>query len=255
MMKAGGAETGLDRRLFALMVILALPLVLLFAAVGPIPQTPAYHELADERSLYGVPNFFNVVSNATFLVVGAIALYLCSKRAVPGAVLSWKVFFVGVLLVTFGSAYYHLQPNDARLVWDRLPMTVAFTALFSALVAEHITSVTERTVLPLALAVGISSVAWWHYWDDLRLYAWVQFGPLVALLYLMCAYPARYVHRGYLALGFGCYATAKVLEHADAEIFSVTSGAVSGHTLKHVIAALAPLCVYLMLKARSSAAP
>jgi len=222
----------------------------LFAIVGPIPQDPAYHGLADARTLLGIPSFLNVASNAAFLVVGILGLNIFTKRHIPGARHSWAVFFFGVLLVALGSAYYHLAPSDARLVWDRLPMTIAFMAAFAALVAEHVAPELEGKVLPIALAVGIASVVWWVYSGDLRLYAWVQFGPLAASVYMLVVYPARHPRRGYLAVAVLFYVLAKVLEFADGAIFSATSGAISGHTLKHLAAAGAPLCIYLMLHPR-----
>jgi len=238
--------------MLTLAAILLVPLAVLFATAGPIAQDPAYHGLADARALLGVPNFLNVATNAAFLVVGILGLTLFAKRRIPGARRSWAVFFLGVLLVTFGSAYYHLGPSDGRLVWDRLPMTIAFMAAFSALLTEHVAPESEGKVLPIALALGIASVVWWVYSRDLRLYAWVQFGPLAASVYMLVMYPARYPHRGYLAGALFLYVLAKLFEVADAAIFSATSGAISGHSVKHLAAAGAPLCVYLMLRKRAA---
>ena len=231
-------------------LLMLAPLVVMFATMGPIAQDSAYHGLADGRTLFGIPNFVNVATNVGFLVVGSLGLRLFFTARVTGATASWAVFFLGILLVAFGSSHYHLQPTHETLVWDRLPMTISLMALFSALFAEHVSPDVERKLLPVALATGIFSVVWWYYSDDLRFYAWVQFGPLAATLYMLLAYAGRYPHRGYLALGIVFYAIAKVCEFADGPIFSATAGAISGHSLKHLVAALAPLCVYLMLRAR-----
>lgn len=228
-----------------------VPLIALLVAVPPIPQDPGYHALADNRQLLGVPNFVNVASNAGFLAAGVLGLILCLRRRVEGASRSWTVFFVGTLLVAFGSAYYHWNPDSATLVWDRLPMTIAFMALFSALIAEHFRAEIERMLLRTAVVVGAASVAWWHYTDDLRLYAWVQFSPLVAIVFVLIAFPARYTHRTYLLWGLAFYGIAKAAEFGDAAIFDATAGIVSGHSLKHLLAACAPFVVYLMLESRS----
>jgi hypothetical protein len=234
---------------------MGLPLAVLLAAVPSIPQDPAYHMLADTRTLLGVPNFLDVISNAGFLIVGLLGLRLwASGRTVDGAALSWRVFFVAVLGVAFGSGYYHLNPSDSTLVWDRLPMAIAFMALFAGVVAEHLGDALERRLLVAAVAIGAASIAWWQYADDLRLYAWVQFGPFLAILYVLLACRGRYSHRYYLGLGFCTYAFAKLAELGDAAIFSATSALVSGHTLKHLFAALAPWCVYLMLARRQRGA-
>jgi hypothetical protein len=244
------------RREIALALLLGLPLAVMLSVLPPIPQDPAYHALADTRTFFGVPNFVNVASNIGFLIVGLLGLRLWrSGRSLDGAVWSWKVFFLGVLAVAFGSAYYHLSPGDRTLVWDRLPMAIAFMALFSAIVAEHLHDTLERKLLPVALAIAVASIAWWRYADDLRLYAWVQFGPFLAIVYLLVACPARYTHRHYLGFGLAAYGVAKLAELADAAIFDATSGIVSGHSLKHLVAALSPWCVYLMLKHRQRHGP
>jgi hypothetical protein len=249
------AAPRLDRRTRTLILLLFAPLALLFAAVGALPQSLEYHALADWRIFVGVPNFMNVASNVGFLIVGALGVRLCLGNDVPGAARSWLVFFVGVLLAAFGSAYYHLAPSNATLVWDRLPMAVAFMGLFSALMAEHVAPRMERKILPLAVAVGVFSVAWWHYADDLRLYAWVQFGPLVALVYVLSAYAPLYPHRRYLGAGLVFYALSKIMEYGDGAIFDATARTVSGHSLKHLIAALATFCVYVMLRKRRIGTP
>src|ERR1043166_6803997 len=102
-----------------------LPLGVLMM-LPPIPQDPAYHAFADQCTLFGVPNFANVVSNVPFLLVGIVGVVLCVQRRLAGAQLCWFGFFVGLILIAFGSGYYHLAPNNETLVWDRLPMTVAF---------------------------------------------------------------------------------------------------------------------------------
>ena len=249
-MTRSGSGTQANVRATALWALLVLPLAVLFLAAGPIAQDPAYHAFADSRALLGMAHFGNVVSNLGFLVVGAMGLRLCLHSRVAGAARSWTVFFTGTLLVSIGSGYYHLTPGDAALVWDRLPMTIAFMALFVALVSEHVRSDLEGRMLAAAIAVGIASIAWWRFTGDLRVYVWVQFTPLVAIPIVMAAYPGRYTHRSYLLYGLACYALAKAAELADTSVFAATGGVVSGHTLKHLLAALAPLFVYFMLRVR-----
>ncbi len=193
------------------------------------------------------------MSNLAFLIVGALGLRLFRTHDAGGAARSWLVFFIGAVAIAAGSAYYHWAPDDATLAWDRLPITIVFMALFSALMSEHLRPDLERVLLPVALVVGIASVAWWRYADDLRIYAWVQFAPLAIVAFLLIAYPARYTHRRYLAYGLLAYAFAKIAELGDAMIFELTAKTISGHTVKHLLAALSLFAVYLMLSRRRRA--
>jgi hypothetical protein len=233
----------------ALVALLVLPLALLFAG-DPLPQDPLYHSLADERTLFGVPNFFNVASNIAFLLAALPGLRVCLSRRRSGAWLSWAVFFGGIALVAFGSGYYHWSPDSASLVWDRLPMTLAFMGLFAALLSEHLGERRELMLLIPAVAVGIASVLWWRYTDDLRLYVWVQFAPLLALLFVLGAFPGRYTQRSRLLYGLAFYICAKLAEAYDRELYVLTSQLLSGHVLKHLLAASAALFVWNMLRSR-----
>lgn len=226
------------------------PLAVLLHAVSPIPQDPNYHALADARALFGIPHFANIASNAGFLIVGLLGLALCLGRGVAGATRSWTTCFLAVALVALGSAYYHARPDNSTLVWDRLPMAIAFMALFSAVIAEHLRPRLELVLLPLAIATGLASVIWWHYTDDLRFYAWAQFSPLAAIVFVMLAYPPRFSHRAFWVYGLIGYALAKIAEVGDHWLYAATAGAISGHSVKHLLAALAMFLVYLMLRAR-----
>jgi hypothetical protein len=245
-----GAANG-RRREIALALVLLIPLAAIMVAVPPIAQDPQYHAFADRRTIFGIPNFGNVVSNIPFVIVGVYGLGFCLRASPAGARTAWAVLFGGTLLVAFGSAYYHWAPGNATLVWDRLPMTLAFMGLFTAVVSEHAGESLERKLLVPSLVVGVASVAWWLHTDDLRLYAWVQFAPLLAIVFVLSTFPGRYTHRSYLVAGLACYAAAKVAELGDGALYAATGDAVSGHSVKHVLAALATLFVYRMLKRRS----
>lgn len=236
-------------REWALTAVVLAPLALILMR-PPISQDLAFHALADDRAWWGIPSFQNVLSNLAFLLIGIAGLVFCFGRSASGATRSWTVFFLGVTLVFFGSAYYHWTPNNETLVWDRLPIMLAFMALFSALLTEHLGAGAERAILAPAVAVGIASVAWWGYTDDLRVYVWCQAAPLLAIVFVLLAYPRRYTHRTHLAYALAAYLLAKVAEFQDREIYALTAQAMSGHTLKHLLAALGIFFIYLMLRRR-----
>ncbi len=231
--------------------LLALCAVIGLVWLCPVPQDPRYHALADTRSFFGLPHAVNVLSNLPFLAAGIAGLALCLGPRKNGAWRAWTAFFAGVALVCFGSGYYHVAPANATLVWDRLPMTVAFMGLFVALVSEHAPPSWERRLLLPALAVGLASVVWWHYTDDLRLYIAVQAVPLLAVPLVLLLFPPRHGRRAYLLYGLCFYALAKVAELYDREIYIVTAQFLSGHSLKHLLAAAAAYCVYGMLRRRA----
>jgi len=211
---------------------LAILLLALFAgimALAPIAQDAAYHDFADQRFLLGVPNLLDVSSNIAFVIVGALGIALCAGPRRPPRFASWTVFFVATVLTGFGSAWYHRAPNDAAIVWDRLPMALGFMALWVALVVEHVGKRVERFLLAPALAVGVMSVLWWRWSGDLRPYLWVQFAPLLCIPLMLAMFPARYTHRRFLLYGIGLYALAKVAEIEDMKIFTLSSQVVSAH--------------------------
>lgn len=240
----------MDYRRECALGFVSLALLAGIMAAGPIPQDPTYHEFADRRAVLGVPNFFNVASNLAFLLVGLAGAAFCLGRHGGKASASWGILFLGAAGVAVGSTYYHWTPNDGSLVWDRLPMTVGFMGLFVALLSEHVNPKLERVMLIPALVVGAASIAWWRYTGDLRLYVWVQFMPLVALMLVIAMFPGRYTRRRFVLYGLGCYLLAKVAEFFDSEIFALTANALSGHTLKHLLAALGLFFIYLMLRWR-----
>jgi hypothetical protein len=242
-------------RVATLLLLVLGPLAwLMFGHGEPVLQDRGYHIFADSRSCLGIANFGNIVSNLLFLLTGLGGLAWCWRDRC-GAWRSWLVFFAGVTLVFFGSAYYHSNPTDYTLVWDRLPMTVAFMGLFTALICEHIESRLEIPLLTGALAVGLFSVLWWRLSGDLRLYIWVQGAPLLAIPYVVAAFPCCFSLRHYLLYGVGLYAMAKIAELKDFEMFVATAGVISGHSAKHLLAALAVYCVLRMLQQRQSLTP
>jgi len=230
--------------------------------VAPIPQDPAYHRLADSRVWLGIPNALNVLSNAGFLLIGAWGLAFvlgAGSRAFrdPSERWPYAVFFGGLLLTGVGSAYYHWDPGNARLAWDRLPLAITVMGLLAATIAERISVKTARWLLGPLVAIAAGSVIYWHWTEqrgagDLRLYALVQFYPVVAIPLMLWWLAPRYTRGGYLLAAAATYAAARAPELLDGWILSVTR-VVSGHTLKHLLAALAGYWVLRMLRHRRPA--
>jgi hypothetical protein len=253
-----------------------LLIALLAAGIGitffidPLPQDLGYHDFADTRGWLGIPNFGDVASNAGFMVVGVIALMVLIRRRgtlfrTPADSRPYLIFFVGVTLVSLGSGYYHWAPSNASLLWDRLPMSIAFMAISAAVVADRINAQAGNGwALALLLVLGLASLVYWDWTEslgrgDLRFYGLVQFYPMLALPVIVWAYrDYHYTIGRYLGQVIAWYGLSKLLEFFDRGIFELTGNLVSGHSLKHVAAAVATWMVLRMLiaaGARSAVTP
>lgn len=226
----------------------------LFLGWPPIAQKPAYHDFADARRFLGVRNGQNVLSNAPFLLVGALGIGLVWRRRDafldPAEAWPYFTFFVGVGLTAFGSAYYHLDPTNPRLVWDRLPIAMAFMALFAGIIGERVSVRAGLALLGPLMALGLASVFYWTVTDDLRPYYFVQMYPLAAIPLLLALFPPRYTRGADLVVGVLWYLAAKVCEGYDREIYDLLAQAVSGHTIKHLLSAAGAFWVVRMLRLR-----
>lgn len=216
-----------------LMAVSLLALLLLPA----IPQDQGYHQFADKRTLLGVPNFWNVISNVPFIAIGAMGLRQFHRD--PATIM----LFLGILLTGFGSSYYHLDPSDRTLFWDRLPMAIGFMAILAMTIEERVDGRTGAVLLWPLIAIGVFSLLLWHWTGDLRLYVWVQFFPCLALPLIFLAFPPKYTGTFYWLIAAALYALAKLFEFYDRAIYSAGS-ILSGHTLKHLAAAAA--CVAIL---------
>ena len=244
-----------------LIVVIALLVTGLTFTFPPIAQNPAYHDFADKRECLGIPNFGDVMSNLPFLFFGlmGVGAAVYSARSglftMNGERIPWQVFFVGAFLVGFGSGYYHWEPNNHTLVWDRLPMTLAFMSFFSVVIMERLNEKGGLVFLPVLLIAGAASVFYWDHTEslghgDLRPYALVQFLPMLLLPLMFWLLPARYSGLKYLGYALLWYVLAKVLEHFDRGVFAMTGEVISGHTLKHISASIAVLMMVLYVKRR-----
>lgn len=229
-------------------MIAAAPVAVLgcvFLLLPRFPQSERYHRFADRRRRFGIPAFNDVVSNAAFVLPGAFGLWqlarpgdgaLDRREAAP-----WAALFASALGIGAGSAYYHLRPDHARLVWDRLPMSTAFMAAIDVVLTERVSARHGPRALAPMMALGAGSVLAWYASEragngDLRLYSFVQAAPFAALPLLLGLFPSRYTRSTDWALAIASYGAAKLCEVLDGPLFKATGRRLSGHTLKHLFA-------------------
>ncbi len=245
------------RRHLAAFGLLLLATGLAVGLFAPREQDPAYHRFADTRAVLGVPNGLDVLSNAAFVLAGGAGLAVLAGRgrrafARRTEAWPWAVLFASVALTGPGSAYYHLAPDDARLFWDRLPMAAGFAALVAILLAERVEArLGERLLLPLFVA-GAASAIFWRATGDLRPYVTGQLFTVLALALALALRPRMNdaaAFGGTLALYLG----AKGAELLDAAILAAAG--VSGHTVKHLLAAAGVGVLAASLARREAASP
>lgn len=221
--------------------------------IPPIAQDKIYHLFSDTNIFFSIPNTLNVTSNLPFLIVGYLGVIEILKNKNLNIVYENKhayiTLFLGAALVSFGSGYYHLFPNNDTLVWDRLPMTIAFMGLASIITSEFISIKLGKIILLPLVLFGLASVVYWditemHGMGDLRPYIFVQFFPIIAIPIVLCLFTSAFnktSHYWWLLLS---YIFAKLFEHFDQYLHEMLI-VISGHSLKHIAAAIG---LYILIK-------
>ncbi|UJP01741.1 MAG: alkaline phytoceramidase [Nitrosomonas sp.] len=248
-------------------LLTGISILIIVAAVllPPFAQPDGYHYFADQRGFLGIPNFNDVASNLAFLFSGAAGLiFLWRVQQNPAQTtfqdrkesLPYWVLFSAIASVAFGSIYYHWTPDIDHLLWDRLPIVIAITALLSATLVERVSRAAGLGALPLLVVLAVLSVLYW-YWTELQgagnlnFYIVVQFYSILLIVWISLCFPSRYTHGNGIYQIIALYAVAKVFEMLDAQIFAWTNGWISGHTLKHLIAAYAAYRIVQILRKRT----
>ena len=221
-------------------------------------QPQSFHDYADQRIWLGLPHAADVLSNLPFFVVGAIGLHFTllgwrtkNPNAFSDQRAAWAyaLLFLGILLTAFGSAWYHAQPNDATLLWDRLPMALGFAGLVAGTLTDRAPQRSWQLLLAFA-AIGAGTVLYWHVWGNLVPYLVMQVGFIAAALIATAWITPRYTHANRVYAAAGLYAVAIIFERLDHQVYALLGGWISGHTLKHLAASVAIMIIYAMLRKR-----
>lgn len=245
-------------RFYKISFLLAVTCAGLIAAylIPPLAQDPSYHNFADQRTLHGVANYWNSLSNLLFILIGLFGLY-SSSRTLPHSPIDklqtmYTLFFTGAILVGFGSAFYHLNPSNDTLVWDRLPMTISFMTFFSIIIAQYISLKAGKLIFYPMLVVGVIAVLYWHKTEqlavgDIRPYAVIQFLPMILIPFILVLFGKSQQYTSYIWAVLIAYLLSKLSENFDMQIYEYTTH-ISGHSLKHLIASSGVLFFYLYFR-------
>lgn len=243
--------------------IFSVVIVLISIIMPPTSQPIEYHQFIDQRIYFGIPNFFNVVSNIFLLLSGLTGIvfllrpreFLVNKTFIKLSE-RWPYFilFLSVILASLASTYYHLAPDNSRLVWDRLPIAIGMMTLLSIVLIERISINIGFISLPFLILFGIGSVLYW-YWSELygsgnlNYYIVVQFYSILAIILLGKYFSSRYTRGADIYVVIIFYAFAKIAETVDHEIFNLGQ-VISGHSVKHLFVGLAVFRIIYMLQKR-----
>jgi hypothetical protein len=239
-----------------LIAVISVGVLSIFLMFDAIAQDMRYHNFSDTVAFVSIPNAFNVLSNIPFLIVGIAGLVALGRRGeaslniVKSSKWSYFFLFLGSALVGIGSSYYHLWPSNETLVWDRIPMTIAFMGLYSIIISEFVSEKLGRLCLVPFLCLGLGSVLYWWFTEsrgvgDLRYYAVVQFFPILTIPIILVFFKSKFNGVSGYWLLLMTYIAAKAFETWDSQIHSIL-GVVSGHSIKHVLPAIG---LYLLLRA------
>jgi len=224
------------------------------ALLQPIAQPQAYHHFADQRTVAGIAHGFDVLSNLAFLVSGLLGLWFVFRAGLTldaGTRWAFATLFFGLVLTSIGSTYYHLGPDNQRLVFDRMPMIIAMAGCLGSVVTDRFGGRTAWMITAL-LAIGLWTVQQWSAGEqggqgDLRWYALFQGLTIVVAILLLLLFPSRNGATPAFAAAVAGNVAAKIFELLDRPIYSLGS-IVSGHTLKHLSAGLAFLPLAFLIR-------
>ena len=238
---------------YILLIAIALILGALALYFSPIKQSRNFYDYADQRLLLGIPHFWNVISNVGFLIVGVMGLIENKRQSLavkPSMSFAYQLFFISLIGAFLGSSIYHLAPGAFTLMIDRIPITIGFISLYCIILAEYLSPKLGRAMLLPMLAYGVISVVYWYMTDiitgrgDMAPYVLVQLLPIIHIPLIVWLYPNEKNPTRYYLYALGLYVLCKWAESNDDELYELTSQ-VSGHCIKHILAALAGYYVYL----------
>ncbi|CAN8236667.1 unnamed protein product [Cochlearia groenlandica] len=247
---------GWRKKRFLLLGLFLFWLIIMFITPKIPLDSFRHHVFADKRNFMGVPNTLNVMTNFPFLIIGVLGFVLCIggsffNISLKGEICGWTMFYGGIASLAFGSAYYHLKPDDNRIFYDTFPILIAYSSLFSSFLVERAGETVGLSCLFLLLFISFLSVAYARVFNDLRLCMTFQLIPCLVIPVLTVLLPPKYTHSSFWLWATAAYVIAEIEGLADNKIYNVDRYVISGHSLGHLCSAVAVVLLTIMLLYRS----
>ena len=243
----------LAKRIYIVSTVLLIIAALWY---GKVEQAQSYYLFADDRTFFGIPNGLDVMSNLAIVYPGVIGLMLVYERQKNGHEYRDPIeqtiqycLFLGMVLTFLGSVWFHLNPNDSTLVWDRLAMTVVMACYCSLIIADRYSiDLAKRIHFPL-ISIGLLSVIYWEYSGDLRPYFFFKMQPVILVAILLVYGKKTYDRAADYIISMSLVLVATLTENIDKIIFD-NLDIISGHTMKHIIAGISLWWIMRMIQKR-----
>lgn len=230
---ASSRSVGMVRR--ALPLLAGAALLAWLTVHGPILERPDHNVFADQRAWLGVANSADVLSNLAFLVVGLCGLGALGRRSAEAPAI--VAFLASLLATAAGSAWYHWAPGDDRLLAYRLPNALLAMSLLAAVAGDGLGRVRQARLLVACLLTGLAGMTWTMASGDLRAFLGTQLVPFAIAIVWQWTWPRPAAVRAAFTLALGAFIASQWAQAHDRAILQVVN--VSGHTLQHLLAAVA----------------
>ena len=243
----------MERRVAVALVVAFLTVAVVAAIAFPVTRTPAFHFYADQRTWLGIPHAGDVLSNLPFVIAGVWGLTRARE-------LFARLACIGVIAIGVGSGAYHVAPDDTTLALDWGPIALALMLVTAAVIDDRLGSRAGRIALVIGPLLAVASVVSWiaaggtgdgatDPAGSVTPYGAVQ-AIGIALPALLALIVPGAIPRMPLLLAVALFATARLCAARDRELLDAIG--VSGHSLKHIVAAGAAALALAALTARGA---
>lgn len=234
--------------------LLALVCVLGLVMLGPVPQDQNYHNFADQRALFGIPNFLNVITNLPFALVALKGLGVVRKIHEKELKHISLTLFAGFLILTTGSGYYHWKPENITLVYDRIPIVIVIMSFLACIIYSINRTIGYKAFFILNI-IGVFTVIYWIVSEnagrgDLRWYGMAQFSPIIAIPLMLILYKPSFNPSKEVILIFLFFGLARLTEMLDQQVYHFLNNIISGHSLKHLFMVAAAYEIVVLMRRR-----